>query len=135
MISNDHGNTIGQVPRSLKAVYKVVHNGLELTCVAEDTVTWTKLHCRMGHVSQGVTKQLAEKGLITGVHINTSSGDVIFCESCTYVKATQKPIAKVCEGEQSMEFRGEIHTDLWGLAPVTTIKGRCYYISFMDNKM
>ena len=102
MISNDHGNTIGQVPRSLKAVYKVVHDGPELTCVAEDTVTWTELHHRMGHVSQGVVKQLAEKGLITRVRIDTSSGDVVFCESCTYMKAMWKPIVKMHEGEQSM---------------------------------
>ena len=76
MISNNHDYTIGQVPRSLKVVYKVVHDGPELTCEAEDTVTWTKLHRRMGHVSQGVTKQLAEKGLVTGVCIDTSSSGI-----------------------------------------------------------
>ena len=43
-ISNDHGDTIGQVPRSSIVVYKVVHNRPELTCAAEDTVTWTELH-------------------------------------------------------------------------------------------
>ena len=83
----------------------------------------------MGHVSQGVAKQLAEKGLVTGVCSDTSSSDVIFWESCIYAKA----IVKVHEGEQSMEFRGEIHTDLWGSALVATIKG-CSYISFMDDK-
>ena len=55
-ISNESGDIIGQVPRSQKAVYKVVHDGPELTCTAEDMVTWTELHHRLGHVLQGVVK-------------------------------------------------------------------------------
>ena len=133
------GNMVIEVPNSMCAsqlqLYKVVHDGPELTCVAEDMVTWTELHHQMGHVSQGVAKQLAEKGLVTRVHIDTASGDDVFCESCIYAQAMRKPIAKAHEGEQSMEFRGEIHTDLWGPEPVTTIKGRNYYISFTDDKM
>ena len=32
------------------------------------------------------------------------------------------------------EFGGEIHTDLWGPAPVATKSGRHYYVTFTDDK-
>ena len=94
-ISNKSSNIIGQVPCSQKAVYKVVHGGPELTCMAEDTVTWAELHHRLGHVSQGATKQLAEKGLVTGVCVDMSSGDVVFCGSCLYTEACGKGTGRV----------------------------------------
>ena len=33
-----------------------------------------------------------------------------------------------------MEFGGEIHSDLWGPAPVATKAGKHYYITFTDDK-
>ena len=68
------------------------------------------------------------------MHVDTLSGDVVFCESCIYAKVTQKPVAKVQEAEWANKLGGEVHTDLWGPAPVATIKWCRYYISFMDNE-
>ncbi|OJA13049.1 hypothetical protein AZE42_11790, partial [Rhizopogon vesiculosus] len=51
-----------------------------------------------------------------------------------YAKVTRKPIAKECEGERAKDFAGEVHTDLWGPTPVTTLGGRHYYVSFTDDK-
>lgn len=133
-IRDENGDTIGQIPKSAKAVYKVVHDDDEPANATEETVTWTELHRRMGHISSGVAKKLAENGLVTGVRVDMSSGEPVFCESCVYAKATRKPVAKEREGERATEFGGEIHSDLWGPAPVTTIKGRRYYVSFTDDK-
>jgi len=33
-----------------------------------------------------------------------------------------------------MEFGGEVHSDLWGPAPVEMKGGKKYYIMFMDDK-
>ena len=33
-----------------------------------------------------------------------------------------------------MKFGGEVHSDLWGPAPVATKAGKCYYITFTDDK-
>src|SRR5882762_5597950 len=88
----------------------------------------------MGHISPGIAKKLVENGLVTGVRINDSSDGVVFCKSCVYAKATQKPVAKEREGERATEFGGEVHTDLWGPAPVATIRGRRYYVTFTDDK-
>jgi hypothetical protein len=71
-----------------------------------------ELHCHMGHISPGIAKKLVENGLITGVQIDVLSGDAVFCESCVYVKATWKPVAKVHEGECASEFDGEVHFNL-----------------------
>ena len=70
---------------------------------------------------------------MTGVKLETMSGEFPFCESCVYAKATRKPVAKV-QGEQATEFGGEIHSDLWGPAPVATKARKRYYITFTDDK-
>ena len=87
-----------------------------------------ELHCHMGHISPGIAKKLVKNGLVTGVWIDDSSDGVVFCESCVYAKATQKPVVKECEGERTIKFGREVHTDLWGPAPIATIHG-CHYIT------
>ena len=62
------------------------------------------------------------------------SRDLEFCKSCIYAKATHKPVAKAHEGECASTFGEEVHLDLWGPAPVATLWGCCYYVSFTDDK-
>lgn len=33
-----------------------------------------------------------------------------------------------------MEFGGEVHLDLWGKLPVESQGGKCYYVTFIDDK-
>lgn len=88
----------------------------------------------MGHISAGVAKKLIEKGFVTGVCLEPMSfGEPYFCESCIYAKATREPIPKVRDGEWATKFGKEIHTDLWGPAPVATKGGKKYYIIFTDD--
>ena len=88
----------------------------------------------MGHISPGVTKKLAENGLVAGVRVDISLGKPVFCESCVYAKAICKPVPKEQEGNRATEFGEEVHLDLWGPSPVTTLHGRHYYVSFTDDK-
>jgi hypothetical protein len=77
----------------------------------------------MGHISPAVGKKLAENGLVSGIQVvETPSGEIQFCKSCVYAKATRKPIAKEREGECATEFGAEVHTDLWGPARVASIR-------------
>jgi hypothetical protein len=72
---------------------------------------------------------------VTGVRFETMlSGEPHFCESCVYVKAIRKPVAKSREGERATEFGGEVHSDLWGPAPVATKAGKHYYITSTNDK-
>ena len=133
-IRDGDGAEIGQIPRSEKGVYKVIHDNDELANAATETLTWTELHRRMGHISPGVAKKLAENGLMAGVRVDISLGEPVFCESCVYAKATRKPVLKEQEGNRATEFGEEVHSDLWGPSPVTTLRGRRYYVSFTDDK-
>jgi hypothetical protein len=54
--------------------------------------------------------------------------------SCIYAKATQKTIPKAREGERAKNFGDEIHSNVWGPAPVESKGGEHYYIMFMDYK-
>ncbi|KAG5715707.1 hypothetical protein E4T56_gene198 [Termitomyces sp. T112] len=101
---------------------------------AKEIVTLEQLHCQMGHISPEVAWKLIAKGFVTGVHLDSSAGKDFFCKSCVYAKSTQKPVAKIHQGEQAKDFAEEVHSNVWGPAPVQTITGCQYYVSFIDNK-
>ena len=89
---------------------------------------------RMGHISPGIAHRLIEKGFITGVCLEpTPSGNPVFCESCVYAKATWKLVPKAHKGERAKKFGKEVHSDLWGPAPVESKGGKHYYITYTDD--
>ena len=88
----------------------------------------------MGHISPGVVKKLAENSLVAGVRVDISLGEPVFCKSCVYAKAMRKPVLKERERNRATEFGEEVHLDLWGPSPVTTLRGCHYYVSFTDDK-
>ena len=100
----------------------------------QSRLTVMELHRRMGHISPIVARRLAENGLVSGLKFDLSKDEPTFCEACVYAKATRKPIAKERVGERAMEFGAKVHTDIWGPAPVETIGGWRYYITFTDDK-
>ena len=56
-----------------------------------------------------------------------------FCESCINAKATCKPIVKICESKGSKEVSALAWSDVWGPAPVETLGGKQYYVTFTDD--
>ena len=72
------------------------------------------------------------KNLVEGVELDLVS-KLSVCESCEWAKGERKAITKVHEGQCTTEIGGEIHSDLWGPAPVETINWKLYYISFTDD--
>lgn len=133
-IVDPDGDVVGQIPRSTKGLYHVTHDHADLAQAATEPITIMELHRRMGHIAPAIAHRLAEKGLVSGLKLDISSGEPTFCEACVYAKATRKPVAKVHQGERAVEFAGEVHTDLWGPVPVATLRGRTYYVSFTDDK-
>lgn len=57
----------------------------------------------------------------------------VVCESCEWAKTTRKAIVKVKEGETCKAVGEEVHSDLWGPAPVEILGKKRYYISFTDD--
>ncbi|KIK36292.1 hypothetical protein CY34DRAFT_33449, partial [Suillus luteus UH-Slu-Lm8-n1] len=108
--------------RTSKGLYRVVHDASSGSVhAALETVTVMELHRRMGHIAPSAARRLTENGLVSGIKVDLSSGEPTFCESCIYAKATRKPIRKTREGERATKFAEEVHTDLWGPAPVATL--------------
>jgi hypothetical protein len=91
-----------------------------------------ELHRRLGHISQERAKVLIDKGLVEGVSLEAGS-EMTTCESCEWGKTARKNVKKVREGERCAAVGDEIHTDLWGPAPVESIGRKKYYISFTDD--
>ena len=70
---------------------------------------------------------------MTGLKQEPTSDANIFCESCIYAKATCKMVPKTREGKRAAESGDEIHTDVWGLAPVESKGGKRYYITYTND--
>ncbi|KIO08044.1 hypothetical protein M404DRAFT_78898, partial [Pisolithus tinctorius Marx 270] len=134
-IRNPADDVVGRIPKSKAGLYRVIHDDdCDSINAAAETITVMELHRRMGHISPSVTRCLAEKGLVSGLKFDLSKDEPTFCKACVYAKATRKPVAKERVGERAAEFAEEVHTDLWGPAPVETLGGRRYYITFTDDK-
>ena len=132
-IMGPDGERVGEVPKNPHGLYCVDHE-LESASAAEEVLTLDQLHHRLRHISPDVVKRLAQNGFITGLRLeSTVTGKEFFCESCVYAKATRKPVVKAQKGERATEFGGEVHSDLWGPAPVATKGGKRYYVMYVDD--
>ena len=75
---------------------------------------------------------LVKKGLIEGVDLAPDVEPTV-CEACESAKGMRKSIMKVREGGRCPAIGDEIHSDLWGPAPVESINRKEYYVSFTDD--
>jgi Integrase core domain/GAG-pre-integrase domain len=133
MITGPDGKRVGAVLKNHRGLYRVDHES-ESASAAEEVLTIDQFHHCLGHISVTAARKLANDGFITGLQLETThSGDEFFCESCVYAKSTQKPVAKAQKGKWATEFGAEIHSDVWGPAPVATKGGKCYYVMFVDD--
>jgi hypothetical protein len=130
LVSVDSDST---VTGSEEGTLQIHGDGDELTSMAESV---KQLHRRLGHISTVSIRELIEKGLVEGLELERSTlSEVLFCESCTYAKATRKAVPKAHEGERAKVFGRKVHMDLWGLAPVETRSGRNFFVMFTDDAM
>jgi hypothetical protein len=128
------GARVGVIPKNSKGLYRIEHE-LDSANAVGEKISIDQLHRRLGHISPAVAKRLISNNLVSGVRFEeTSSGDPFFCESCVYAKATRRPVPKQREGDRATEFGGEIHSDLWGPAPVESKGGKRYYVTYTDDK-
>jgi Pol polyprotein/gag-pre-integrase-like protein len=124
---------VGVVPRMSTRIYKVEH--VEAVAnAAEERLTLDKFHRRMGHVSLDVARKLLKDKMVTRVRLEYSPTKNYFCASCVYAKSTRKPAPKVRESDRAEVFGGEVHSDLWGKAPVESKGKKLYYVTFIDDK-
>ena len=93
-----------------------------------------ELHRLMGHLPIDAAKKLIKDQLVDGIELDeTAHAPADTCKSCLHGRMTRKPISKTTEREAQGEVGDEIHTDVWGPAPVETQQHKRYYVSFTDE--
>ncbi|XP_040372400.1 uncharacterized protein LOC112194950 [Rosa chinensis] len=95
------------------------------TEVKDKTELW---HHRLGHMSQRGMQELHKKGKLEGVSVCKLN----FCKDCTLGK--QKVAFKLANCEnKSKGLLDYIHSDVWGPAPVRSMGGFKYFVTFLDD--
>ena len=129
-IQNKRGDVIGKIPASTNRLYKVEYEFVG-TATTEQ-VNLLMLHKQLGHISADTIHALVLNNAVTRLQLLNPNSSFT-CDSCEYTKATRKPINKERTSKPAQAFGKEIHLDLWGPSPISTIRGHKYYISFTDN--
>ncbi|KAL2246274.1 UNVERIFIED_CONTAM: Retrovirus-related Pol polyprotein from transposon TNT 1-94 [Sesamum indicum] len=85
-------------------------------------------HNRLGHMSEKGMNVLKSKGRLPKL----KSVEVGHCEHCVFGK--QKRVSFLTIGRTPRKEKLElVHTDLWGPAPVSSLGGSTYYMTFVDD--
>jgi hypothetical protein len=69
---------------------------------------------------------------VEGVQL-IDDGTPLICDACKQAKLMCKPIQKEREALLAGTFGTEVHADLWGPSPVSSLGGRRYNVTFTDN--
>ncbi|CAJ2648559.1 unnamed protein product [Trifolium pratense] len=120
------GNLVVARGKKQGSLYMVADEDMiAVTEVVNNSSLW---HQRLGHMSEKGMKLMATKGKLS----NLKHVDVGVCEHCIFGK--QKKVSFSRTGKNSKVEKLElVHTDVWGPAPVKSIGGSCYYITFIDD--
>ncbi|KAL2248265.1 UNVERIFIED_CONTAM: Retrovirus-related Pol polyprotein from transposon TNT 1-94 [Sesamum indicum] len=85
-------------------------------------------HNRLGHMSEKGMNVLKSKGRLPEL----KSVEVGHCEHCVFGK--QKRVSFLTTRRTPRKEKLElVHTDLWGPAPVSSLGGSTYYMTFVDD--
>ena len=96
--------------------------------VANASTNTSPWHRRLGHMSEKGMKMLLSKGKLPELKFI----DFDMCESCILGK--QKNVSFLKTGRTPKAEKLElVHTDLWGLSSVASLRGSRYYITFIDD--
>ena len=94
-----------------------------------------QLHYSLGHLNYHAIKGMVRKGLIKGITLSKRELSITppMCPACAKGKATRASFPASKSGHAD-KVLGLVHSDLWGPAPVQTITGTRYVITFTDDK-
>ena len=129
-ITSPHGDSVAEIPHNARRLYKVIHI-LESTNAAE-LISAMELHRRLGHISITSACKLVQSGAVKGIKLDPNAPKMD-CKVCIYVRATRVLMSKPCISVLAQSFGDEVHTDVWGPASTSTMKGWRYFVTFTDN--
>ncbi|KAK2366240.1 putative mitochondrial protein [Trifolium repens] len=85
-------------------------------------------HQRLGHMSEKGMKVMHSKGKLPGLQ----SVEIDMCEDCIFGK--QKRVSFQKSGKKPKKERLElVHSDVWGPTTVSSIGGKRYFVTFIDD--
>lgn len=129
--------SISHIPVSNNGLYKVSippkgdYTGTEIAAVASKRISISEFHRRMGHVNHDDLRHMIKEGTATGVDLDMSSKPEQ-CVQCIEAKATSNPFPKEST-KRAEKYGGKVVADLWGPAQTASLKGKEYYLSFIDE--
>jgi hypothetical protein len=94
--------------------------------VDDDTMT-TLWHMRLGHMLERGMTELSHCGLLS----SRKTCNLQFYEHCVFGKQTCLKFSRSVRTTTCIF--DYVHTDLWGPAPVTSVGGRKYLLTFVDD--
>jgi hypothetical protein len=86
------------------------------------------MHLRLGHMSQKWMKVLMSRGKLPKL----KSVEPDLCEGCILGKQKKVSFVKADKAPK-LGYLELVHTDLWGPAPMASLEGSQYYITFIDD--
>ena len=128
-ISSPKGTLVTCILQTTRGLYCVMHKE---GAYAVEVVSVMELHQRMGHIAPAIACRLVEDGLVTGLTLDPDSKEE-HCDACIYARTTRQPVPKLRISEQASNFGDEVHTDVWGPAPVSTCHSCQFFITFTDD--
>ena len=93
-----------------------------------------QLHCSLGHLNYQTIISMIRKGTVEGVKISKRELNTppSMCTSCAIGKAERAKFPP--SSGHAKDVLGLVHSDLWGPAPVQSVSGHRYIITFTDDK-
>jgi hypothetical protein len=95
------------------------------------TVSLPTLHRRLGHVSPATICSFVCHHAIEGIELIDNDYPLFTCGSCDHAKTMRKAIWPERSTPPTTFFREEVHSDIWGPSPLTSLGRRCYYRGFI----
>ena len=100
----------------------------DTTSVADSSVNSKLWHRKLGHMSEKVMNLLVSKGKLPDL----KSVDVGLCEDCIYGKHKRVNLSKFARTSKAEKLQ-LVHSDVWGPAPVRSLRCSRYYATFIDD--
>jgi hypothetical protein len=134
-----------KVPRGEKIAKITLENGLyripmprhfaSAATGGELVVRIDDLHRRLGHVGVEACRDAVHRSMVEGIKLLDASAPATTCEPCARSKAAEKPFPKVSTTPHATIYGRHIHLDVWGPAPIRSLGGREYMLTFTDEFM
>ena len=117
------GENIGSLYKLLEKI--ITADTVVSTFSDEDaTLMW---HAWLNHISERGLLELHKKKLLKGI----KSCKLDFCETCVLGKQCRvKFVTSSNRSKRALEY---VHSDVWGPAPVASLGGSKYFVTFIDD--